>query len=283
MSHMILMPRRSGKTHYFSATLLSKPVRVAFAGETIDGREIKEEWLRDIAQTYNPEKYTAEIWPEHWRGLTPGSEFASKGSVVSVFTKEDTVDGEKALALYAVLSPTASLVEMNRKGEKKYASIEVTENFRGSGKAYLTGLAVTDSPASIATEAMKFSATQLHRQITDSIETTIEFTDKDEQQSKSSAFSAAWQVFKNKLSAFSGRSDGQMAEVVQGMTEMLDQFALDQQASEKRYTQLFHQCSELRKEITDLKGKYAQIDLKDANPQVRPPATGGNGFVAVDC
>lgn len=98
------MLKLSGPTHCFTAvaaaSLISKPFRVAFAGETVDGREIKEEWLRDIADTYSPEKYTAEVWPEHWRSLSPGGDFKSQGSIASVFVQEDTVDGEKALALY---------------------------------------------------------------------------------------------------------------------------------------------------------------------------------------
>lgn len=282
--------RKSGKTHLFTAvaaaaaaSLISKPFRVAFAGQTIDGREIKPEWLKDIAETYNPEKYTAEVWPEHFRGLTPDGDFKSQGSVMSVYTQVDEVDGEKALALYATIAPNASLVEMNRRGEKKYASLEVTENFRGSGKAYLTGMAVTDSPASIATEALKFSADHLHRQITDSIEARLEFTEqKPEPEKQPGMFAKAMQGFKDKLAALGSRNDRQLTELANGMSEVVDQFSAEQQRANESVTKLTQEVDNLRKGLEELKGKYAKLDSTDANPDVRPLATGSNGFVAVD-
>lgn len=47
---------------------------------------------------------------------------------------------------------------MNKDRQKVYSSIEVNPSFAGTGKAYLEGLAVTDSPASLGTEMLKFSA-----------------------------------------------------------------------------------------------------------------------------
>ena len=47
-----------------------KKFRVAKAGPTTDGRVIKPEWLTDIADTYDPNLYTARIFIEHIRGVT---------------------------------------------------------------------------------------------------------------------------------------------------------------------------------------------------------------------
>lgn len=224
------MLKLSGPTHCFTAvaaaSLISKPFRVAFAGETVDGREIKEEWLRDIADTYSPEKYTAEVWPEHWRSLSPGGDFKSQGSIASVFVQEDTVDGEKALALYATIVPNASLIEMNRRGEKKYSSIEVTENFRGSGKAYLTGMAVTDSPASIGTQALQFSANQLQKQISDSIETTLEFTENTPPEQ--SVFNQIMAKLNGMFSKQGKNTDTRFTELAQ-VVEQMGQVFMDEQ------------------------------------------------------
>lgn len=122
-------------------------VCIATAGATVDGREISPQDLRDIAETYNPETYTALIWWEHYRF------FGNLGQVLSVKVEE----GEKT-KLYAELRPTAELLEFNQAGQKVFTSIEIMPNFAKTGKAYLGGLAVTDSPASTGTTQLNFSS-----------------------------------------------------------------------------------------------------------------------------
>lgn len=123
-------------------------VCIATAGATVDGRTISEQDLYDMAETYDPEKYQALIWWEHYRF------FSNLGEVLSL--KAEKVDGE--VKLFAELRPTAELVQLNQNGQKKFTSIEIMPNFAKSGKAYLGGLAVTDSPASTGTTKLNFSA-----------------------------------------------------------------------------------------------------------------------------
>jgi hypothetical protein len=47
---------------------------------------------------------------------------------------------------------------MNKAKQKIYTSIEIDESFADSGEAYIVGLAVTDSPASLGTDVLAFSA-----------------------------------------------------------------------------------------------------------------------------
>src|SRR5690606_36075588 len=61
-------------------------------------------------------------------------------------------------ALFAQLEANDQLVELNRKGQKLFSSIEINPNFAGRGQAYLQGLAVTDNPASLGTEMLQFAA-----------------------------------------------------------------------------------------------------------------------------
>ncbi|EQB9728523.1 GPO family capsid scaffolding protein, partial [Yersinia enterocolitica] len=61
-------------------------------------------------------------------------------------------------ALFAQISPTDDLVQMNKALQKIYTSMEIRPNFANTGKAYLVGLAVTDDPASLGTEMLEFSA-----------------------------------------------------------------------------------------------------------------------------
>jgi hypothetical protein len=55
------------------------------------------------------------------------------------------------------LKPNQKLLWLNDQGEKLFTSIEIWPNFAGTGKAYLTGLAVTDEPASLGTQELYFS------------------------------------------------------------------------------------------------------------------------------
>ncbi len=141
----------------------TKFFRVAVEGATTDGRTIERSWLQDMAETYNRETYAARVNMEHIRGITADPPFVSLGDVLGLKTEEITLDlagkQEKRLALFAELDVLDPLVEMNRKGQKLFTSIEVNPNFAGTGKAYMVGLAVTDSPASLGTEMLTFAAT----------------------------------------------------------------------------------------------------------------------------
>lgn len=133
-------------------SLVSFWKRVAISGPTIDGRDILPQELRDIAETYKSSTYTAVIWCDHDRW------YGSHGTVFAVRLVEDAEDllpGQ--VALEAQLKPNDKLLWLNDQGEKLFTSIEITPNFTNTGKAYLTGLAVTDEPASLGTQELYFS------------------------------------------------------------------------------------------------------------------------------
>lgn len=133
-------------------SLVSYWKRVATSGPTVDGREITPQELREIAETYKPSLYTAVIWCEHERA------HGAFGTVYAVRLVEDDPDLEPGqVALEAQLKPNDKLLWLNDQGEKLFTSIEITPNFRGRGKAYLTGLGVTDEPASVGTQELYFS------------------------------------------------------------------------------------------------------------------------------
>lgn len=131
---------------------------VVSSGPTIDGREIKPEWIDQMAETYDPATYGARIWLEHIRSMFPDANnpFAAYGDVTAV-KAVDGPDGKREL--HVKVDPTPELLKIKQARQKIYWSVEIAPNFAGTGKAYLVGLAVTDSPASLGTEAMKFTAT----------------------------------------------------------------------------------------------------------------------------
>lgn len=144
----------------------SKFFRVAVQGATVDGRTIDGKWLEEMAATYNRSTYAARVNLEHIRGIAPlgsnNSPFGAYGDILSVKTESVDIElggkTEKRLALFAEIEALDPLVELVRKGQKLYTSIEVNPSFADTGKAYLMGLAVTDTPASLGTEMLEFSA-----------------------------------------------------------------------------------------------------------------------------
>nr|VVV04450.1 hypothetical protein AW0309160_01845 [Aliivibrio wodanis] len=126
---------------------------VATEGVTIDGREISEKQIKEMGELYSLELYAALIWPEHSRSEWNVTEGNNWGEVLHV--KAEKRSGK--WRLLSKLMPNSLLLSANKKGQKLYTSIEIHPNFQGTGKAYLLGLAVTDSPASTGTTRLRFS------------------------------------------------------------------------------------------------------------------------------
>nr|WP_074821511.1 GPO family capsid scaffolding protein [Pragia fontium] len=130
-------------------------IRIATEGETIDGRRIEGQWLIDMADSYDPAVYTALIWPEHERWL------GNYGEILELHSEK--VDGLQRL--FAKMCPSTYLIQANRDGQLLFCSIEPSEtlNFRNTGKPYLEGLGVTNSPASVGTERLRFNSKKTGR------------------------------------------------------------------------------------------------------------------------
>ncbi|MFA0669521.1 GPO family capsid scaffolding protein [Vibrio splendidus] len=122
----------------------SELICILQAGATIDGRVIEQKIIDEIAETYSPDVYTARINADHY----PWSN--KYGSVLSVEKQEDK--------LFAILKPNSMLLRMAEQGQLLHTSCEFYEKFADTGKAYLTGLALTDEPASLGTTQIQLSA-----------------------------------------------------------------------------------------------------------------------------
>ena len=138
----------------------AKWVRVLTAGATADNRNVPNNHILEMAAAYNPAVFTARINLEHITWAWTDGEFKRYGSVLALkaekITDVEPLNGK--LALYALLDPIEELIEItNIKKQKIFTSVEYVENFASTGKAYLTGIAMTDDPASLGTEAVKFT------------------------------------------------------------------------------------------------------------------------------
>lgn len=120
---------------------------IASTGPTLDGRTITPECLRQLAETYDPNFYVANLWPAGVRGRP-------LGHVHAVKLQEQ---GDQ-LKLLAELCPTLELIDLNTSGAHAFCAIEASENFAGTGKWYLSGVTVTDQPTLTGLTQLQFSA-----------------------------------------------------------------------------------------------------------------------------
>nr|WP_230769798.1 GPO family capsid scaffolding protein [Sphingomonas sp. Leaf4] len=140
----------------------SKFFRAFVAGNTIsDGRVITPEMIDEVVATFSVENYAPRINVEHVTGYSPEPPFNGYGTVIAVKAQDDkfTIDGkeETRRALYAQVDGNDQLVALSKLDQKPFPSVELTDSYAGTGKVGLVGLAFTDRPASIGTQALKFS------------------------------------------------------------------------------------------------------------------------------
>ncbi|MGF1909154.1 GPO family capsid scaffolding protein [Vibrio kasasachensis] len=217
----------------------SQPICILQAGTTVDGRVIEQKIIDEIAESYNPETYTARINEEHY-------DWSYKfGSVSSLEKREDK--------LFAVIKPNSMLLRAVEQGQLLHTSCEYIEQFSDTGKAYLTGLALTDKPASLGT-------TQIHLSSKDDgkVQVQSNFTIKSEQFSKQDSEDDAslFQKFKNWLS---------------GETP-IEQFSQQEEEDEmsKETEELLKQNAEQNKELSSQLGKLIEHLSSQAKPDAEP-------------
>lgn len=272
---------------------VSKFFRVAVEGATSDGRVIDRAMLEQIAASYDPNVYGARVNIEHMRGYSPNSDFRAYGDVTAVKTGEVEIGGVKKLALFAQISPTDELIDLNKKRQKIYSSMEVRPRFADSEKAYLVGLAVTDNPASLGTEMLEFAAKNPNSNpfaarkekpddlFTAAEEITLEFEDAPDEGAMAK-FRAAIAGALAKFGAKSATDDARFAAIAEGFEQIGDAFAAHVTATEQKLSARDKTITDLQTTVADLKAKYSALDNTPTGTQ-RPLATGGNGTTKTDC
>ncbi|HDY99268.1 MAG TPA: GPO family capsid scaffolding protein [Pseudomonas sabulinigri] len=269
----------------------SKFFRVAVEGATTDGRKIERQWIEDAAASYNTNTYGARVWLEHLRSLTADGPFRAYGDVVALKSEEVEVAGVKRLALFAQIEPTDELIALNKKRQKIYTSIELNPRFSDTGKAYMEGLAVTDSPASLGTEMLAFSAQhpdanplsgrKLHPEnlFSELVEIDLDFeTVTPAEPSKADGLFARVREIMGKQKDKEGK-DATLFNELGESVEAIAQHLADQ---DKNHTQIKADLDTLR---NDYKSTSQQLDelLKklEGEPErdytQRPPLPGGSG------
>ncbi|WP_336981571.1 GPO family capsid scaffolding protein [Altererythrobacter fulvus] len=271
----------------------TKFFRVAVEGDTVDGRKIDRAHIEQMAATYDRATYTARINCEHLRGYSPQPPFNAYGSVDALKTEEVTLKlggkDQTRLALLASFDVNDQARALTEADQKVFSSIEIAPNFANSGKAYLYGLALTDTPASLGTEVLKFSTREDARKdnliaISDAF--SVEFEDEAEADTEVRGAFAAMRKFFEGFTApqvekpaqqlppapigQGGGSPSDLAAFAAAMTEGMDKLATAFTASQaKTETRM----AKLAEDFATLQG-----EIEKAKPQTyraRPVASGG--------
>lgn len=271
----------------------SKWFVVATEGATTDGRAINRTWIEQMAKNYNPKTYGARVNIEHikFRCLWKDEAHSKCYGDVTALKTEENEDGK--LQLLAQIDPTEDLIALNKDRQKIYTSIECDPNFADTGEAYLVGLAVTDSPASLGTDILSFSAgakvnpfstrkEKPENLFTAAVETTLEFEEKEPE--KPSLFARIKDMFGKKE-----RSDEERFADTDSAVLLLSEHVKEMT---EKLTALFAENVELKTQFAEMSEKhqamqtqFAELEKQPAqNYTPRPKATGNEmSAVETDC
>lgn len=269
----------------------SKFFRVATEGATTDGRNIDRDWIIQAAKNFNLKKYAPRVWLEHLRSILPDNPGRAYGDVVALEARE-VEDGK--MALFAQIDPTNDLIELNKKRQKIFTSIEINPNFAGSGEAYLVGLAVTDSPASLGTEALKFSSQHKifdnrkqspENLFSEAVEFSLEFdADTDATKESKSLVELVKELFSSHRKDSSDIKNQVAQDVTKEFAESAELLVKGIADLEKNYKQMQEKINAIEAKLTGVENDFSSLSSKlhseDTEPNHRPMATGGTTFLA---
>lgn len=289
---------------------LTKFVRIAVAGQTAtDGRTIEPKWLTEMAANYNPETFTARVNVEHYRNASASGPFPALGDVKGLKVQTDEIEiagkTEKRLALYAQIEGNETFQAYIAADQKKFSSIEVDDNFSGTGTAYLVGLAASDNPASLGTEAITFS-TRTDDAYAKQLKAELDARKQRPSNCFSSAYATTFQ-FEDAAPSEPGALD-KLAELFSGLLKKDEPKKPDAQAQAKpdpaagaqdfaavmqAFTVALAADRKVEKTASDqkfaaLEKTFTEIKAAlEAEPSrgytARRPAAGGDGRVKADC
>jgi hypothetical protein len=261
------------------------------------GRTIARAWITQMAKNYNPDVYGARINLEHLRGVLPDGPFKAYGDVTALEAREESGAFAGKLGLYAQITPTDDLVALNKAGQKIYTSCEIDPAFADTNEAYLVGLAITDSPASLGTSVLSFAAGLDAAE--SPFSTAAELVDLELEEAKAPAVSLFSRVaellglVKDKGAADENRfadvtkAVETVATFAQGQAETITAQAATIADQGAQITEMNQSIAALtaaaekdREEFAALKTQLSNTG--DGQP-ARPATTGGDGVVKTDC
>ncbi|MDE1490531.1 GPO family capsid scaffolding protein [Xenorhabdus bovienii] len=269
---------------------------VCTEGMTLNGFAVSREQIQQMADNYNPRLYAARLNLEHVKSLYPDSLFRHYALVQSARAyeiKDGPLQGRLALEATVDLDEEkdANVFKLNQSGQKVFSSIEFYSRFPQTQSAYLTGIALTDTPAAVGTELIKLSVQERglpasdDRFLSASLETMVELlagTEQHPADDKSLGEKFVLSV-KKALGLHREHSNAEISilrEMVQLTAEKCGE-ALNQgqklSALEKQCASQSEQLTQLATELSTLK---SQLSHQDDSSVQRPDASGSTQVLA---
>ncbi|OMR09778.1 capsid scaffolding protein, partial [Burkholderia pseudomallei] len=179
--------------------------------------------------------------------------------------------------------PTDELVALSKKRQKLFTSIEINPDFADIGEAYLVGLAATDDPASLGTEALQFAAKRSNNLYTPACETAIEF--------EGAAETAGLKEWVKGLFARNRENDDERFADVR---EAVERVAIHAHHTGREVATLSTAVTSATGAAADAKKRadeaFAAVEAlteklsnTDNGAPQRPPSTGSTGELVTDC
>jgi hypothetical protein len=266
----------------------SKKFRIFTEGATVDGRVVERAWIRDMAATYDPAKYRAGINIEHIRSALPDSPFKNYGFVDALDATENATG---KLELFATITPSDDLVKLVGSMQKVFTSAEVSPKFADTGRAYLVGLAVTDTPASLGTEMLKFTAQHpesspltARKQHPDNVfgeatETVIEFTSGEP--AKPSVLAKVREMFRRKDAS----DDARFTDLAAAIEEVAEHGETQSTQTAQKFQTVDATVAEHKQRVDELTQRLDAVEQKfhtTPMPAANRPQANGSGLVLTE-
>ncbi|EPC7545027.1 GPO family capsid scaffolding protein [Morganella morganii] len=268
-------------------------VIVCTEGGTLNGFAVTRDQIQQMADNYNPQLYAARINLEHITSVLPDStwrHFSMIDSARAFELQDGPLKGKLALEISATIDPVkdAPLIALNESGQKIFSSIEFLPDCPNDAAkgAYLTGVALTDTPAAFGTQVITLSNRErglpedAKNTYTASLETVVKMSAAEKQQAEQKSLAAEFLDGLKKVLGFQREnSNHDIAALQEGINLTAKTCAEALTAMQKLTAEketLSGEVATLKQELSALK---TQLGGTDADTEQRQLSTGNGGYV----
>ncbi|HHO3378393.1 TPA: GPO family capsid scaffolding protein [Morganella morganii] len=268
-------------------------VIVCTEGGTLNGFAVTRDQIQQMADNYNPQLYAARINLEHITSVLPDStwrHFSMIDSARAFELQDGPLKGKLALEISATIDPVkdAPLIALNESGQKIFSSIEFLPDCPNDAAkgAYLTGVALTDTPAAFGTQVIALSNRErglpedAKNTYTASLETVVKMSAAEKQQAEQKSLAAEFlSGLKKVLGIQRENSNYDIAALQEGISltakTCAEALTAMQTLTAEKET-LSGEVATLKQELSALK---TQLGGTDADNEQRQLSTGNGGYV----
>lgn len=268
-------------------------VIVCTEGGTLNGFAVTRDQIQQMADNYSPQLYGARLNLEHITSILPDSpwrHFSMVDSARAFELQDGPLKGKLALEITATIDPVkdAALITLNESGQKIFSSIEFLPDCPNDGAkgAYLTGVALTDTPAAFGTQVITLSNRErglpddAKNTYTASLETVVKMSAAEKQQTEQKSLAAEFLDGLRKVLGFQRENSNQDIASLQEGIKLTAKTCADALTAMQKLTAdkkvLSDDVTALKAEIAELK---TTLSGTDAGNERRELSTGTGGYL----